>query len=57
MSNNHHADKATGIGDPQCFKGEAGKPKFNVGDKVRIRNLPDLFLYPFAECTSAKQRQ
>jgi len=39
----HHAKKATGIGDPQCFKGEAGKPKFKVGDKVRIKNLPDLF--------------
>lgn len=39
----HHAKKATGIGDPQCFKGEAGKPKFKVGDRVRVRELPDLF--------------
>ena len=39
----HHAKKATGIGDPQCFKGEAGEPKFKVGDKVRIKNLPDIF--------------
>ncbi|HPQ26668.1 MAG TPA: nitrile hydratase subunit beta, partial [Gammaproteobacteria bacterium] len=39
----HHAKKATGIGDPQCFKGEAGKAKFKVGDRVRIRNLPDVF--------------
>ncbi|BAU49234.1 nitrile hydratase subunit beta [Sulfurifustis variabilis] len=39
----HHAKKATGIGDPQCFKGEAGSAKFKVGDKVRIRDLPDLF--------------
>lgn len=39
----HHVKKATGIGDPQCFKGEAGKPKFKVGDKVRIRDLPDVF--------------
>lgn len=39
----HHVKKATGIGDPQCFKGEAGKPKFNVGDKVRVRDLPDIF--------------
>lgn len=39
----HHAKKATGVGDPQCFKGEAGKPKYKVGDKVRIKNLPDLF--------------
>lgn len=39
----HHAKKATGIGDPQCFKGEAGTPKFKVGDKVRVKNLPDIF--------------
>ncbi len=39
----HHVKKATGIGDPQCFKGEAGAPKFKVGDKVKIKNLPDIF--------------
>ena len=39
----HHAKKATGIGDPQCFKGEAGEAKFKVGDRVRVRNLPDVF--------------
>ncbi|MEW8564095.1 MAG: SH3-like domain-containing protein [Candidatus Thiodiazotropha sp.] len=39
----HHVKKATGIGDPQCFKGEAGPPKFKVGDKVRVRDLPDIF--------------
>ena len=39
----HHVKKATGIGDPQCFKGEAGTPKFKVGDKVRIKDLPDVF--------------
>jgi hypothetical protein len=39
----HHAKKATGIGDPQCFKGEASPPKFKIGDNVRIRDLPDLF--------------
>ena len=39
----HHAKKATGIGDPQCFKGEAGAPKFKVGDRVRVKNLPDVF--------------
>lgn len=42
-SRSHHADKATGIGDPQCFKGEAGKAKFKVGEKVRVRDLPDIF--------------
>ncbi len=39
----HHVKKATGIGDPQCFKGEGGEAKFKVGDKVRVRDLPDLF--------------
>jgi hypothetical protein len=39
----HHAKKATGIGDPQCFRGEAGPAKFKVGDRVRVKNLPDLF--------------
>lgn len=39
----HHAKKATGVGDPQCFKGEAGPAKFKVGDRVRIKDLPDLF--------------
>lgn len=39
----HHAKIATDVGDPQCFAGKAGEPKFRVGDKVRIRDLPDLF--------------
>lgn len=39
----HHAKMATGIGDPQCFKGKAGKAKFKEGDRVRIKDLPDLF--------------
>jgi hypothetical protein len=34
---------ATGVGDPQCFKGKAGDPKFKVGDRVRIKDLPDIF--------------
>ncbi|MGH8747354.1 MAG: SH3-like domain-containing protein [Burkholderiales bacterium] len=39
----HHAKKATGLGDPQCFKGEAGPAKFKAGDRVRIKDLPDIF--------------
>ena len=39
----HHVKKATGIGDPQCFKGEASAARFKVGDRVRIKDLPDLF--------------
>ena len=43
MSSSHHVEKATNVGDPQCFKGEAPPAKFKVGDRVRIRNLPDIF--------------
>ncbi len=43
MKRSHHAEKSTGKGDPQCFKGEAGPAKFKVGDRVRIKNLPDIF--------------
>lgn len=40
----HHAKIATGKGDPQCFKGTAGaRPQFKVGQRVRIKHLPDLF--------------
>lgn len=39
----HHADMATGIGDPQCFRGMADKPKFKEGDRVRIKDIPNLF--------------
>lgn len=39
----HHAKKATRIGDPQCFKGEAGPAKFKIGDRVRVKDLPDIF--------------
>ena len=39
----HHAKIATGIGDPQCFKGKAGKAKFAVGDRVRVKDRPDVF--------------
>lgn len=43
MSKSHHAEMATGIGDPQCFKGKAGKAKFKVGDRVRVRDLQEIF--------------
>lgn len=39
-----HADKAMGIGDPQVYKGQAkAPPKFKAGDRVRVKDLPDLF--------------
>jgi thiocyanate hydrolase subunit beta len=34
---------AVGKGDPQCFAGMAGKPKFDVDDHVRVRSLAPLF--------------
>lgn len=44
MSRGHHAAKATGKGDPQMYTGEAGgPPKFKVGDRVRVKELPDIF--------------
>ena len=39
----HHVKLATGVGDPQCFAGKAGEPKFKVGDKVIVRDLADIF--------------
>jgi hypothetical protein len=41
MRNQHHKD-AVGKGDPQCFKGMAGKARFSVGEEVRVRQLPSI---------------
>ncbi len=44
MSKSHHAEIAMGVGDPQCYKGKAGSPpKFKGGDRLRIKDLPDVF--------------
>jgi hypothetical protein len=40
--NDHHVS-AVGTGDPQCFAGMAGRPRFSVGDQVRVRELPTIF--------------
>ncbi|WP_433667036.1 SH3-like domain-containing protein [Nocardia sp. CA-136227] len=40
--NRHHVE-AVGKGDPQVFAGQAGEPKFRVGDAVIVRELPALF--------------
>jgi thiocyanate hydrolase subunit alpha/thiocyanate hydrolase subunit beta len=40
--NRHHA-RAVGKGDPQVYAGQAGEPRFRVGDKVVVRELPVLF--------------
>jgi hypothetical protein len=43
VERNHHHVAAAGKGDPQCFAGMARKPRFGVGDQVRVRGLPTLF--------------
>lgn len=40
---NKHIDEAAGVGDPQCFAGKAGPPRFAPGDRVRVRELPAMF--------------
>lgn len=38
------AEIAKGVGDPQCYRGKAdGPPKFKVGDRLRVKDRPDLF--------------
>ncbi|BAU49239.1 nitrile hydratase subunit beta [Sulfurifustis variabilis] len=38
------AEIAAGIGDPQCYKGKAGRPpRFKIGDRLRVKDQPDLF--------------
>ncbi|MCW4352218.1 nitrile hydratase subunit beta [Hoyosella sp. YIM 151337] len=39
--NQHHLH-AVGKGDPQVYAGQAGEPKFRVGDAVVVRELPAL---------------
>jgi thiocyanate hydrolase subunit beta len=43
VTRNRHHTHAVSKGDPQVFAGQAGQPKFAVGDKVRVRELPALF--------------
>jgi hypothetical protein len=42
MRNRSHIE-AVGIGDPRMYAGKAGKAKFKVGDRVKVRELPALF--------------
>lgn len=37
------AEIAKGVGDPQCYRGKAGAPRFRVGDRLRVKDHPDLF--------------
>lgn len=43
VKRNRHHTHAVGKGDPQVFAGQAGEPKFRVGDQVVVRDLPVLF--------------
>jgi thiocyanate hydrolase subunit beta len=43
VKRNEHHITAVGKGDPQCYAGMAGEPKFAVGDQVRVRDLPTIF--------------
>ncbi|WP_137726046.1 SH3-like domain-containing protein [Prescottella subtropica] len=42
VRNRHHTE-AVGKGDPQCFAGRAEAPRFAVGDRVLVRDLPTIF--------------
>jgi thiocyanate hydrolase subunit beta len=43
VKRNEHHIRAVGKGDPQVYAGQAGQPKFAVGDPVVVRELPVLF--------------
>lgn len=43
VTRNRHHLEAVGIGDPQIFAGKAGTPRFKLGDRVKVRELPALF--------------
>ncbi|MCV7422641.1 nitrile hydratase subunit beta [Mycobacterium yunnanensis] len=43
ITRNTHIVHAQGKGDPQVYAGRAGAPKFAVGDRVLVRELPVLF--------------
>jgi hypothetical protein len=43
VTRNEHHVVAVGKGDPQCYAGLAGQPRFGVGDQVRVRDLPTVF--------------
>ncbi|BBX33820.1 thiocyanate hydrolase subunit beta [Mycolicibacterium mageritense DSM 44476 = CIP 104973] len=42
VKRNEHHIRAVGKGDPQVYAGQAGEPKFRVGDAVLVRELPIL---------------
>lgn len=42
VKRNAHHLHAVGKGDPQVYEGQAGEPRFKVGDPVVVRDLPAL---------------
>ena len=43
VARNRHHTEAVGKGDPQYFAGMAGSPRFSLGDRVQVRDLPTIF--------------
>lgn len=43
VARNRHHTEAVGKGDPQYFAGMAGTPRFALGDRVQVRDLPTIF--------------
>jgi hypothetical protein len=43
VKRNEHHVAAVGKGDPQCYAGLAGTPRFSTGDRVVVRELPAMF--------------
>lgn len=44
MGKVRYPELAMGVGDPQCYQGKSGtQPQFKAGDRLRVKNIPDLF--------------
>ena len=57
VKRNRHHIHAVGKGDPQVYAGQAGTPKFSVGDPVRVRDeLPAFFYTRTPEYVPGRQR-
>ncbi|ETA08223.1 MULTISPECIES: SH3-like domain-containing protein [Gordonia] len=43
VARNEHHKRAVGKGDPQVYAGQAGEPRFALGDEVLVREMPVIF--------------
>jgi hypothetical protein len=57
VKRNRHHTHAVGKGDPQVYAGQAGQPKFQVGDPVVVREEPALFYTRTPEYTRGARGQ